>query len=87
MFLNKKKKEGGKRALKKKRPQNCGEKRGQAQQKKNGRRVLRALLAPAFLSGLVTTLCYFMSCMNIADGIYELIHESHEIIHEKCMKT
>ena len=28
-----------------------------------------------------------MSCMNIADGIYELIHESHEIIHEKCMKT
>ena len=64
------------------------EKRGRAIKKiKNGRRVLRALLAPAFLSGLVTTLCYFMSCMNIADGIYELIHESHEIIHEKCMKT
>ena len=50
-------------------------------------RVLGALLAPAFLSGLVTTLCYFMSCMNIADEIYELIHKSYKIIHEKCMKT
>ena len=28
-----------------------------------------------------------MSCMNIADGFYELIHESYEIIHEKFMST
>ena len=42
--LKRKKKDGGKRALKKILPQTGNEKRGRAKNEKNGRRVWRALL-------------------------------------------